>query len=74
MAIDSAEKRRNVANIPWWAGGVGVTPNASKDAEWRQQAGWGYSGIAAGGAPEISAQVPYVGFFVDIGRPMGGWG
>lgn len=24
-----------------------VTPNASKDQEWRQQAGWTYSGILA---------------------------
>ena len=30
--------------------GPGVTPNGSKDQEWRQQAGWGYSGIAVGGA------------------------
>jgi hypothetical protein len=44
--IDSAEKRRSAAGTVF--PGLGVTPNASKDAEWRQQAGWGYSGIAAG--------------------------
>jgi hypothetical protein len=47
MAIDTAEKRRSVAGLPFHPLGVGVTPNASKDIEWRQQAGWGYSGIAA---------------------------
>lgn len=47
MAIDSAEKRRSAASagIPWLI--PGVTPNASKDAEWRQQSGWSYSGIPA---------------------------
>lgn len=45
MAIDTPEKRRNVAGIPF---GPGVTPNATPDAEWRQQVGSGYSGIAAG--------------------------
>lgn len=45
--IDTAEKRRSVAGINrLW--GPGVTPNGSKDSEWRQQAGYGYSGISAG--------------------------
>ena len=46
MAIDSAEKRRSIAGIllPLI---MGVTPTASPDAEWRQEAGWSYSGIAA---------------------------
>ncbi|MDJ0896915.1 MAG: hypothetical protein QNJ92_17355 [Alphaproteobacteria bacterium] len=44
MAIDSAEKRRNIAASVTIVA-PGVTPNASKDREWRQQAGWGYSGI-----------------------------
>ena len=52
MAIDSAEKRKSAAGVGFWIFGPGVTPNASKDAEWRQQAGWGYSGIAAG-APVV---------------------
>lgn len=48
MAIDTAEKRKSVAGIPFLPLGVGVTPNASKDQEWRQQAAWSYSGILAG--------------------------
>lgn len=48
MAIDTAERRRNVAGVGYWIG-LGVTPNASKDVEWRQQVGWGYSGIAPSG-------------------------
>ena len=47
MAIDTAEKRRSAAGVGFWVSGPGVTPNAAKDAEWRQQAGWGYSGIPA---------------------------
>lgn len=48
MAIDSAEKRRSAANIGYWLIGPGVTPNASPDAEWREQAAYTYSGIAVG--------------------------
>ena len=47
MAIDSAEKRRSVSQILTGIFPPGVTPNVSKDAEWRQQSGWGYSGIVA---------------------------
>ena len=43
--MDTAEKRRAAAALPFQP--VGVTPNVDKDAEWRQQAGWGYSGISA---------------------------
>jgi hypothetical protein len=45
VAIDTAEKRRSVAGIPFFPLGPGVTPNASKDQEWRLEAGWSYSGI-----------------------------
>ena len=45
MAIDSAEKRRSLASISLIFMGPGVTPNASKDVEWRQEAGFGYPGI-----------------------------
>lgn len=45
MAIDTAEKRRSISGIPFIPLWPGVTPNASKDGEWRQQVGWGYSGI-----------------------------
>ena len=43
MAIDSAEKRRSISGIGLIT--PGVTPNASKDQEWRQEACWSYSGI-----------------------------
>jgi len=43
MAIDTAEKRRSISGLPFLT--PGVTPNAGKDQEWRQEAGWGYSGI-----------------------------
>lgn len=46
-AIDTAEKRRSVFGVN--AMGIpGVTPNVSKDGEWRQQVAYGYSGIAVG--------------------------
>lgn len=50
MAIDSAEKRRSISGIHF-IGGPGVTPNSGKDQEWRQEVGYGYSGIAAAGGP-----------------------
>ena len=45
MSIDSAEKRKSISGvtiilIP------GITPNSAKDAEWRAQSGWNYSGIS----------------------------
>ena len=43
--INTAEKRRSVSGIPLLM--PGVTPNASKDQEWRQEAGWSYSGVLA---------------------------
>lgn len=46
MAIDTAEKRRAVANVSFYWAGPGVTPDATPGVEWRQEAGWGYSGIA----------------------------
>ena len=54
MAIDTAEKRKSISGV----GGVplmpGVTPNSSQDAEWRQEAGWSYSGILVGGAVAVA--------------------
>lgn len=46
MAIDNAEKRKSLSGIQVTLM-PGVTPDTSKDQEWRQQAGWGYSGILA---------------------------
>jgi hypothetical protein len=51
--IDTAAKRRSVAGVPFHPG-LGVTPNALKDAAWRQQVAWSYSGIAAGGTPPVT--------------------
>ena len=53
MAIDSKEKRVSIAGI-YRLAGPGVTPNASKDQEWRQEVGYSYSGILAGGAPAVT--------------------
>ncbi len=47
MPLDTAEKRRSAASLFPFSP-VSVIPNAAKDLKWRQQAGWGYSGIAAG--------------------------
>lgn len=44
--IDTAEKRRAVAVLGFYFGGPGVTPNAAKDVEWRQEVAWGYPGIS----------------------------
>ena len=52
MAIDTREKRQSVVGIGFYFSGPSVTPNASPDAEWRQEVGWGYPGIAAG-APVV---------------------
>ncbi len=72
MAIDTAERRRAVAALSGaHSFGPGVTPNSSKDAEWRQQAGWGYSGISAGapvaGGGRILRNNPMM---VTLGRMM----
>ena len=54
MAIDTAERRKNAAAVAsvWLI--PGVTPNSSKDGEWRQQSGWGYGGILVGAAVEVT--------------------
>jgi len=46
MAIDSPEKRKSISGINYFS--PGVTPNSGQDQEWRQEAGYGYSGILAG--------------------------
>lgn len=47
MALDTAEKRRSASIVSLYPLGPGVTPNSDKDQEWRQEAGYGYSGILA---------------------------
>lgn len=65
MAIDSREKRQSVIAISHYMVGPTVTPNSSKDAEWRQEVGYGYPGIAAGEpAPDVQA-----GFKLAINAP-----
>ncbi len=46
LGVDTAEKRRSVAGVMLPFAIAGVTANSSQDAEWRQQSGWSYSGIA----------------------------
>lgn len=58
MAIDTAEKRKSISGIPFLI--VGVTPNATKDSEWRTQVAWSYSGIS------ISAPVVMVAHYIYI--------
>ncbi len=52
MAIDDREKRQAVSSLKRRRTAT-VTPNASKDQEWRQEVGWGYPGIAAGDPPDV---------------------
>lgn len=53
MAINSREKRQSISGIGMHFTAPGVTANAAKDQEWRQEAGWSYSGIAAA-APSLA--------------------
>lgn len=56
MAIDTAAKRKSLAGvIGYIIGGPGVTNNATHNLAWRQQAGYGYSGIPASGAVAVPA-------------------
>jgi len=58
MAIDSREKRQSISGISVYFN-LGVTPNASKDQEWRQEAGYGYPGVLTGGASvAVSTYIP----------------
>jgi len=50
MAVDSAAKRRSLSGVPFLPLVPGVTPDAAQPVAWRQQAGWGYSGISAAAA------------------------
>ncbi len=70
MAIDNAEKRRSAAGVGFFIVGPGVTPNASKDAEWRLQAGWGYSGIALGAPLAAIAREMHRALANNLSRPL----
>ena len=45
--LDTQEKRRSAVAMTTYAFGPDVTPNATHDQEWRQEAGYGYPGILA---------------------------
>jgi len=47
VALDTREKRASVVSLNPGAP-PSPTPNAAMDQEWRQQSGWGYSGILVG--------------------------
>ncbi len=73
--INTAEKRRSVSGI-WIPLIAGVTPNAAKDQEWRQEAGWSYSGVLAAGAAAPSgigaqALAAFLQSSVGIMQPAG---
>lgn len=53
MAIDTREKRASIVGIDRLSG-PSVTPNAAKDQEWRQEAGYGYPGILAESPPSVT--------------------
>lgn len=58
MPIDTASKRRSASGVGHRIGGRGITPDSSKPAAWRQQAGWGYSGISAEEGEEETPGLP----------------
>lgn len=66
MAIDNAEKRRSVAGM---SVGWGVTPNGSKDSQWRQQVAFLYSGIAifSSGPAFLAAWARYSNVVIGLG-------
>ncbi len=51
--MDTAEKRKSVSGVGFPPLIPGVTSNAGKDQEWRQEAAWSYSGILAGAGPGV---------------------
>jgi hypothetical protein len=67
MAIDTAEKRRSAAYVGLKPLSRAPTPNSAKDAEWRAQVCWGYSGFAAG---DDATPQRIRGFITNVGRLM----
>lgn len=70
MAIDSAEKRRSAYYAFHVRGIPAVTPNAAKDAEWRAEVFWTYSGIAIAAPPTAIPVKGFAGLIVSPGRMM----
>ena len=52
MAIDSKEKRASIIGINYISGPSPI-PTAAKDQEWRQEVGFGYSGILVAAAAAV---------------------
>lgn len=71
MAIDTAEKRRSAGGVAFLPLGPGVSPHAGQDQAWRQQAGWGYGGIAAAAPTNVAvSHVLYEGLRRNVGRML----
>ncbi len=72
---DTAEKRRSAAGCPALPFFPTTKPNVSKGVAWRQESGWGYSGIPPGpisapiasftGTP-LSGLAPLTVFYTDL--------
>ena len=65
--LDTAEKRKASSGISLYAAGPGVTPNATQDQEWRQEAGYGYPGILAD-SPTAGGPHHRIGFGAGYAR------
>ena len=69
MAIDTAEKRANVAMLGKIFTGPNITPDSTLDKEDRQHIGYGYLGIAASGPSAFqaawAAQTTFVAGYYD---------
>lgn len=72
MAIDTAEKRRSLSGIQTTLL-PGVTPNAGKDQEWRQESGWGYSGILASALTTFSETIIKFTIYIDQFKSFTAW-
>lgn len=60
MAIDSREKRQSISGVHLYII-PGITPTAGKDQEWRQESGFGYPGILAGGLAAGKISIDFSG-------------
>lgn len=63
MAIDTDEKRKSISFVIVVS--PGVTPNASQDVEWRQEAGYTYSGIDMTPPPAFEPDHDLAAIMVD---------
>jgi hypothetical protein len=73
MPIDTPAKRRSAAGVPFLPLGPGVTPDGAKPVAWRQQSGWGYSGIPAGEAVVPATPAPATGTWSYTPTAAGSW-